>query len=171
MSLLLLVIILIVVALLGIAALVMFISAIVGVPFVPTHRRQARLMMDLAQIGPGSRVVDLGSGAGRLLFLAAARGATAIGYELNPFLYIWTKIMIWLKGLSHRVEVRCQSLYKADVSQADVILAFLFPKPMQKLGPKLFVQLPLGARIVSYAFSIPGVEPVIKQEGIFVYDV
>ncbi len=171
MSLLFLIIALSFVGLLGIAALVMFISVFVGVPFVPTHRKQAHTMITLAGIRSGTKVIDLGSGAGRLLFLAAAHGAQAVGYELNPLLYIWTKIMIVLKGLSGRVEVRFQSLYHADVRQADVVVAFLFPKPMERLGPKLFAELPPGARIVSYAFPIPGHEPVLKQEGIFVYEV
>ena len=36
--------------LLGLAALALFISVIVGVPFVPTHQKQARHMMKLAGI-------------------------------------------------------------------------------------------------------------------------
>ena len=77
--------------------IVLIISASVGVPFLPTNYKRAKQMMDLADIKTGSSVVDLGSGAGRLLFLAAARGATAVGYELNPILCWWTKIMIFLK--------------------------------------------------------------------------
>lgn len=166
-----LVITLVVVLLLAVAALVMFISVVVGVPFVPTHQKQARLMMELAGVAPGLTVIDLGSGAGRLLFLAAARGAAAIGYELNPLLCLWTKIMIALKGQKGQVQVLCRSLYDADVKGADVVLTFLFPKLMAKLGPKLFAEMKSGSRIVSYAFSIPGHEPVKKEQGIFVYQV
>ena len=157
--------------LLGVAALAMFISVFVGVPFVPTHQKQARHMMKLAGIKPGMNVIDLGSGAGRLLFLAARAGARTTGYELNPFLYWWTKIEARLKGLSSLVDMKCQSLYTADVSKADVVLAFLFPEPMKRLGPKLFSEMSPGSKIVSYAFSIPGHEPTIKEQGIFVYEV
>lgn len=44
-----------------------------GVPFLPT-RPQARRMIEWAQIKPGMKVIDLGSGTGRLLFLAAESG-------------------------------------------------------------------------------------------------
>lgn len=155
--------------LLGILFLILVISVIIGVPFLPTHKKQALVMMDLAGIKPGMRVVDLGSGAGRLLFLAAKRGAVSVGYELNPFLVWWTRLAAYCKRL--RVTVRQQSLYDADLKNVDVVFAFLFPKPMIKLSEKLFRELKPGATIISYVFSIPGKTPVIKKEGIFVYKV
>ncbi len=158
-------------ALLGLAALIMFISVFVGVPFVPTHKKQARFMMELTGISPGMNVIDLGSGAGRLLFLAAARGASTIGYELNPFLCWWTRLEARFKKIASQVTIKRQSIYDADVSQADVVLAFLFPEAMKRLGAKLFAEMRPGSLIASYAFSIPGHEPIKKEQGIFVYQV
>jgi ubiquinone/menaquinone biosynthesis C-methylase UbiE len=43
--------------------------------------RNARLVADLAGVGPGDRVVDVGSGPGRFLWEAAERGAEAVGVE------------------------------------------------------------------------------------------
>jgi SAM-dependent methyltransferase len=43
--------------------------------------RSARLVADLAEVGPGDRVVDVGCGPGRFLREAAERGATAVGVE------------------------------------------------------------------------------------------
>jgi ubiquinone/menaquinone biosynthesis C-methylase UbiE len=43
--------------------------------------RYARLVADLAGVGPGDRVVDVGSGPGRFLREAAERGAEAVGVE------------------------------------------------------------------------------------------
>jgi SAM-dependent methyltransferase len=43
--------------------------------------RSARLVADLAGVGPGDRVVDVGSGPGRFLKEAAERGAEAVGVE------------------------------------------------------------------------------------------
>ena len=150
---------------------VLIISASAGVPFLPTNYKRAKQMMDLAEIKTGSRVVDLGSGAGRLLFLAAARGATATGYELNPILCWWTQIMIFLKGYKGKVKIHCQSLYDADLSNTDVVFTFLLNGPMKKLDNKLFTELPSGAKIVSYLFSIPNRTPIKKENGIIVYQV
>jgi SAM-dependent methyltransferase len=43
--------------------------------------RRARLVAELAGVGPGDRVVDVGSGPGRFLREAAERGAVAVGVE------------------------------------------------------------------------------------------
>lgn len=151
--------------------LILVISAVLGVPFLPTHRKQAELMMELVSVDKNTVMVDLGSGAGRLLFAAAKRGARAVGYELNPFLYFWTKAIIFLKGYSGRVTVRCQSLYSAELGEATVVTAFLLNGPMKKLEGKLWSELKPGAKIVSYTFPIPGRQYTIKEQGIYVYEV
>ena len=76
-----------------------------GVPFLPTHKKQALKMLELAGLKPGMKVIDLGSGAGRLLFLAASQGATAVGYELNPFLVLWTRLVILILGKQKQIKV------------------------------------------------------------------
>lgn len=151
---------------------VMALSLFLGVPFLPTHRKQSELLMELAGVGPGSMVVDLGSGAGRLMFAAARRGAKSVtGYELNPVLYLWTKLMIVLKGYNGQVHVLCKSLYKADVKNADIVTMFLFPQFMPPLEKKLFAECKPGTQLASYTFAFPNVKPDIKKEAIFLYTV
>lgn len=43
--------------------------------------RSTRLVVELAGVGPGDRVVDVGCGPGRFLRQAAERGATAVGVD------------------------------------------------------------------------------------------
>ncbi|MFA6105244.1 MAG: 50S ribosomal protein L11 methyltransferase [Patescibacteria group bacterium] len=155
----------------GFLFVVFLISSLIGVPCMPTHLKQAKKMIALANLKPGMRVIDLGSGNGRLLFLAAKTGANAVGYELNPFLVYYTKLAIFFARVSDLVSVRLQSIYTADLKDADVVFAFLMPGPMEKLGPKLFSELKPGAMIYSYTFPIPGHEPVQKEQGIRVYRV
>ena len=72
--------------LVGIPFFVMLVSVVIGIPCLPTHKKQAEIMINLCNIEPGMKVVDLGSGHGRLVILAAKKGAQVVGYELNPFL-------------------------------------------------------------------------------------
>ena len=139
-----------------------------GVPFLPTHKKQAIKMMEFAQIKKDTKVVDLGSGAGRLLFLSARAGAMAVGYELNPFLVLWTKLEILLTGNQNKIKVFYKSIYDADIKDTDVILMFLFPPHMKKMVDKLKEAKP-GALIVSYAFALPEWELIKKEQGIYVY--
>lgn len=128
-------------------------------------------MMELAGLKPGQKIVDLGSGIGNLLFLAAGYGVSAVGYELNPFLVFINLCLIYKKRLKDKVSVKMMSLYKADLKDVDVVFAFLLPEPMKKLENKLFNELKPGALILSYAFPIPNREPIKKEQGIFVYQV
>ncbi len=156
--------------LLGVVLIIFCFSPLfLGVPFLPTHRKQAHKMMELAGIKPGMKVIDLGSGAGRLLFMAAAAGATAVGYELNPFLVLWTKLMILLKGKRGQVQVFYKSIYGADIADADVIMMFLFPPHMKKLESKVFNEAKPDVKILSYVFQFRSYTPVSNEEGIFIY--
>ncbi|MFA6423991.1 MAG: hypothetical protein WCV83_01595 [Candidatus Magasanikbacteria bacterium] len=138
-----------------------------GVPFLPTHKKQALQMIEWANIQAGMKVIDLGSGAGRLLFLAAKKGANAEGYELNPFLVVWTRLVIFLRK-EKNVKVYYKSIYDADISNADIVVMFLFPPHMKKMTEKLKEVKP-GAKILSYAFSLPGWTPIKHEQGIFIY--
>ncbi len=125
--------------------------------------------MELAQIKPGMKVIDLGSGAGRLLFLAAKSGAQATGYELNPFLVIWTKLLIFLKGKRGQIKVFYKSIYDADVGDADVIMMFLYPPHMKKLETKIFNEAKTEVKILSYVFQFHNYKPIANEQGIFMY--
>lgn len=151
--------------------LVFSVSVFIGVPPLSTHKAQAIKMIEMAELRSGMKAVDLGSGTGRLLFLAAKRGVNIDGYELNPFLFFWTKLVSKLFGYENKVNVYLNSIYKADVKNADVVFAFLFPEPMKKLSSKLFSEMKTGTKIVSYAFEFPDKKPMIKEDGILIYKV
>lgn len=156
---------------LGAGLTVMAFSAIfLKVPFVPTHKKQARVAIELAQIGSQSKIIDLGSGGGRLVFIAAKTGATAVGYELNPFLYFWCKTISWLRGCNNAKFI-FQSIYNADLTSADVVFTFLSPAHMNKLSDKFAHELKSGAKVISYAFCWPNHTPAVKKEGLFVYQI
>jgi 2-polyprenyl-3-methyl-5-hydroxy-6-metoxy-1,4-benzoquinol methylase len=54
------------------------------VVWVPTPDEVVTKMLDMAQVKRGERVVDLGSGDGKIAIAAAQRGAQARGIEFNP---------------------------------------------------------------------------------------
>lgn len=65
-----------------------------GAPYVPTKRRPLEKAFDeLYPLSERDTLVDIGSGDGIVLRLAAKRGAKAIGYELNPILVIISRIL------------------------------------------------------------------------------
>jgi SAM-dependent methyltransferase len=136
---------------------------ITGAPFVPSVPHTAESMIKLANIKPGMRIYDLGSGEGRLLFLAAQKGATAIGIEINPLLVLFTYIKILFSPFRKTIRVYWKNLWKADISEADVVFIYLIPWRMDKLENMLKNQLKKGSLVVSNSFIFPG-WTIIQQD-------
>ena len=63
-----------------------------GAPFLPTMKKQVKPAMDLMNLKPGQKMLELGCGDGRLLIAAAEEGLIATGIELNPLLVIICRI-------------------------------------------------------------------------------
>jgi len=99
-------------------------------------------------------LVDLGCGDGRVLRQAQKRyGVRTVGYEVNPLAYL--KARLFSFG-SHRIKIRRQNFWEADLSDADVVFCYLYPDVMKSLATKLTASLKPGAVIVSSNFSLPG---------------
>ncbi len=130
-------------------------------PWVPLWRKDTMRMLAVAAVKPGETVVDLGAGDGRII-IAAARHyqAKGLGYEVAVLPYSIGFVKIRVLGLTRSVQLKYANFFKADLSQADVVCAFLTPAAMAKLKPKFEREIKPGARIVSYAFKIPDWQPI-----------
>ncbi|HTK05411.1 MAG TPA: 50S ribosomal protein L11 methyltransferase [Candidatus Eisenbacteria bacterium] len=140
-----------------------------GPPFVATKREQAEIMAGFAALRPGETVVDLGSGDGRLLIAAARSGCAAVGYEINPFLVLWTRFKARRNGVSRLVRVHCANFWKADLSAADVVMVFGFAGIMERLGRKFADELKPGARIVAHRYPLPGWRTAAEADRVYLY--
>jgi precorrin-6B methylase 2 len=134
------------------------------VPFVPTPMPIVRTMVGAAHLKPGDTVMDLGAGDARLLLIAkrAEPGIRAVGYEGAFFVWLLGKFKIFLsrkKGIAwHR-----KNFLAEDLSEADVIFAYLSISMMQRLCEKFKTELRPGTRIISHAFRMKELEPVSKH--------
>ncbi len=124
-----------------------------GATYLPVMHRDAEAMLDLADLKPGEMLIDLGSGDGRLLREAARRGARGIGYEINPWLYLVSRIVLW--RYRKRVRVHLRDYWLLPLPEADVIYVFLIERYMERLDEKLGREIARPTRVVSYVFSIP----------------
>lgn len=141
-----------------------------GAPWIPTPYKTVHKMLELAQLKPGETVYDLGSGDGRIIIAAAQSfGARAIGIEINPFRYLWTKFKISSLKLQDRVDVILGNFYYEDLSRADVIIVYLLQSTNNRLMEKFEKELRCGTRIISNTFFFPGLEILNKDEKEKVY--
>lgn len=138
-------------------ALCFGVAVVFGAPYLPVFSADARKLLDSLGNGHGKKFVDLGCGDGRALILAAQRGYRVVGYEINPLLWLVSK----LRSLPYRkqINVRLNSFWSADLSDIDVVYVFLIERFMAKLESKVSGELKEGAVLISYVFKLPRKKP------------
>ena len=135
-------------------------SFLVGAGYQPTPPRIVRAMLEAAAIRPGDLVYDLGAGTGALVFPAAVRyHARVVAVEVEPFRLLILHLRRALSPARDRISIRRANLFTVDLTDAQVVVAFLWPAAMQRLRPKLERELPPGSRVVSYWHPIPDWDP------------
>jgi len=142
------------------------ISSISGAPWVPARSYDLEALLDDSKIKKGELYIELGCGDGRLVRAAAKRGAIAIGYELNPVLWF----VAWVCSIGHaNTHIRLGNFWTKDLSQADVVMAFLVPRTMPRLGKKADKEMKKGSRLISYIFPIAHKKHARKHRSWYIY--
>ena len=99
-------------------------------PYVPATAQQVRLVVQHAK---GQTLVDIGSGDGRVVRYgtvkmiarlygcislkvveAAKAGYDAVGYELNPWLVVYSKLNSWYHGVYGKTSFHYKDIWKAS---------------------------------------------------------
>jgi SAM-dependent methyltransferase len=135
-----------------------------GAPYVPTLHKQGLAALELLNLQPGQTLLELGSGDGKVLVLAARAGLQVVGIELNPFLVV----ISWLRTRRYRKQVRIiwGDFWRADWPECDGVFTFLLDRFMVRLDGKMQqIKKPL----VSFAFKIPGRTVDAERVGVFLY--
>jgi hypothetical protein len=122
--------------------------------WVPTPFITLEKMYDLAKLTPKDFVMDLGSGDGRAIIVAAKRGTPGLGIEWNQDLVDLSNKLAAQAGVSHLAKFERGDMFAADISKASVLGLFMLPDQLAKLTPKFLAMKP-GSRITVNGFGIP----------------
>ena len=129
------------------------------VPFITSPDNVTLEMLNAAGVKRGDFVIDLGSGDGRIVILAAKRfEATGLGVEIDPRLVEISKTNARNAGVADKAEFREQDLFKTDLAEATVITMYLLPEVNIQLRPSLLTLKP-GTRIVSHDWDMGDWKP------------
>lgn len=124
------------------------------VPFVVTPEEIVERMLRVAEIGPGDRLLDLGSGDGRIVIRAAQKyGARGTGIDIDPSLIARSRANAAAAGVTDRTSFVAQDLFDTDLTQASVITMYLLPEFNLKLRARLLALAP-GTRVVSHDWDM-----------------
>jgi predicted RNA methylase len=136
----------------------------IGAPYVPTPMKRVQKILEIAQVGEGDLLYDLGSGDGRIIIAAGELNADAVGIEADPIRFIISKLLVWMKGLSDKVHVVWGDFFRTQIDGATVVTVYQRNGINNKLEEKLLKELKPETRIVSYQFEFKGLDPIEIDE-------
>jgi precorrin-6B methylase 2 len=128
------------------------------VVWVPSSEALVNRMLDMVALRPDDYLVDLGSGDGITVILAAKRGARAHGIEFNPELVALAKRNASQAGVAARATFVQGDIFESNFSSATVVALFLLPELNLRLRPILLKMKP-GTRVVSNTFDMGDWKP------------
>jgi SAM-dependent methyltransferase len=124
-------------------------------PNVASEMEVVDAMLGLAQIRPGERVVDLGSGDGRILIAAArSNGARGLGVDIDPARIAESNANARAAGVTGLVEFRRQDLFQTPLADADVVTLYLTQEVNLRLRPRILAEMRPGTRVVSHDYHM-----------------
>lgn len=125
------------------------------VPYLPSSKDQTLNIMKMLE-GRTGRLVDLGSGDGRVVFAASSAGFQCTGFEINSLLVAYARSKAHWTGVPlNQATFVTKDFWTTDLSSYNNVTAFLAPGVMEVLGEKLLKELPDDARVITCRFPFP----------------
>ncbi|MBA4742897.1 MAG: class I SAM-dependent methyltransferase [Azoarcus sp.] len=118
-------------------------------------------MLEIADVRADDRLVDLGSGDGRIVIEAARHwGVTdALGVELDPRRVFEARENAIREGVDDRVRFHQGDLFEVDFTDASVLTLYLQEELNLRLRPVILERMAPGTRVVSHVFAMGDWEP------------
>ncbi len=130
-------------------------KAELDVPYEPTSYGIASEMLNMANVTSGDLIYDLGCGDGRIVIMAAKeRGTKGVGVDMDPARIRESRENAERAGVTRLVRFFEQNLFETDISNATVVMLYLWPEVNLKLRPRLLKELRPGTRIVSHSHTM-----------------
>lgn len=144
-----------------------------GAPFLPSFRKKEDInfesVFNLLRENGVKKIIDFGSGDGRVVMSFAEAGFKSYGVELNPLLVWWSRKKIKKAGLENKVKIKQGNFWKTDLKNFNAVFIFQFKTANKLLSEKFKKELKDGAIIISVGFSLSDFEFIKKVNSFFVY--
>src|SRR5262245_40262057 len=129
--------------------------------YVPTADEVILKMFEMGKINKDDVIFDLGCGHGRILYMAAKKyGARGVGLDINPERIVEAMDQAKKYDVGTLVEIRHgDALKPKDLSEATVVVMYMFPEFMNLWQPIAKEKLKPGTRILSHDYSFTEWQP------------
>jgi hypothetical protein len=103
------------------------------------------------------KIYEMGSGWGGLACSLSKQfpDAEIHAFEISPIPWLFSVILKKIRGCKN-LYLHRSNFYRSSLSDADLVVCYLFPKAMSLLKIKMEKELPPGAWVISNSFGITG---------------
>lgn len=129
----------------------------VCLPYVPATTEQL-MGVEKALAGRSGRLLDVGSGDGRIVFTAAKLGLQADGVELNSILVLYSRLSAFINSHKNTKFYR-KNLWTFNLKPYDNIVIFGVEQMMKEFEYKLVKEVDNGTVVVVCRFPLPNLKP------------
>nr|XP_027205830.1 protein N-lysine methyltransferase FAM173B-like isoform X2 [Dermatophagoides pteronyssinus] len=89
------------------------------------------------QCNSDTKLIDLGSGDGRIVIACAQQGFLSYGVELNPWLVVYSKFCAYRQNVHKLAKFQRKNLFKVDLADYDKIILFGVQSMMPLIEQKI----------------------------------
>lgn len=134
-------------------------SLISGISPMPTSKKVREVMLDAVSDQVGGSIFELGSGWGHtaLCFARKFSKSSVYAFEISPFVCFFSKIYSFIQG---NLKVYWKDFFTTSLSDASVVVCYLYPGAMKKLQNKFENELKEGTIVITNTFAIPNWVPI-----------
>lgn len=141
-------------------------SLLKGAPYAALGHERIRIMMELLDPKKGKRLVDLGSGDGRIVSAAQKYGVFSTGIEINPVIFLLSKYKTRNEKNANFI---LGDYWRMDLSSYNYITVWGTAHMMSALEKKLQKELKPGSKVVSNHFTFPNWKHKKKKNDVYLY--
>jgi len=123
---------------------------------MPSSSKAYNTMTTLIDETGTGTIVDLGSGWGNFVIPIAKRNPQrqVVGYELSILPWLTSTLLKKVLGLKN-LTLHREDFYNANLSDASVLVCYLYPDAMNKIKNKLLLEQPNVNFLISNNFALP----------------
>ncbi len=141
----------------------------IGAPYEGIKEKPLKEMIKIANPKKDDLILDLGSGDGRVVIEFAKKGIGAVGFEINPFLVIYSKRKIKKLGLEKLAKIHWKNFWKENFKKFSIITTFQYFTISKKLENKILKECKKGTKIISHYWKFPNLKIEKEKEKIYLY--
>ncbi|MBT4722195.1 class I SAM-dependent methyltransferase [Candidatus Falkowbacteria bacterium] len=150
-------------AIIIIVVLTFAVAGYMAAPWLPTRRRERKILLEKVNVQDESIVYDLGCGDGSVLFDFAKtyKKTTFIGFEISLLPYCIAKLRKLFNYKKYKnVKIKYRNLFTQPLNDADIVFVFLLSKSYKKLYKKFSSELKPDCLVIVEAWPIDGILPI-----------